>query len=60
LTAGTGFTVTITLSVLPGHPFAEEVTTYVAFPGIYAVLCNVCWMIFPEPAEKPVIPGELP
>ena len=58
-TAGTGFTVTMTLSVLPGQPFAADETTYVTVPVRLELFCSVCRMVFPDPEENPVIAAEL-
>jgi hypothetical protein len=40
-TDGTGFTVTVTLTGLPGHPLAEGVTEYVAVPPEVPVLFKI-------------------
>jgi hypothetical protein len=52
---GVGFTVTMTLTPAPTHPFSDGVTLYVTCCIPVEVLVNHCTMESFEPAKAPII-----
>lgn len=59
VTAGVGFTVTVMIFAGPWHPPAIDVgtTMYSTVPAVELLgFCSVCAIVFPLPAEAPVIP----
>lgn len=56
ITVGTGFTVTVTVIGVPGHPPAVGVMVYTAVPAAVPVVLIVCTMLEPEPDVAPVTP----
>ena len=56
VTAGTGFTVIVTVIGAPGHPPEVGVMVYTAVPGTVPVVLNVCAIVDPGAAVAPVTP----
>jgi hypothetical protein len=61
-TTGIGFTVTVTVKVAPGHPFALGVTVYTAVSGVVVFELDKVWLIDAWPtacAVPPVMPAPI-
>lgn len=56
VTAGFGFTVTVTETGVPVQPPAEGVMVYTTVPAVVPVAVSVCAMLVPLPAVAPVAP----
>ena len=57
LTAGLGFTVTVTVNGVPVQLAVEGVTLYVAVPAVLRAFVRVPVIVNPDPARPPVIPA---
>jgi hypothetical protein len=53
---GVGFTVTLTVIGVPGHPEAEGVIVYTTVPAVVPVAVSVCAMADPLPDNAPEAP----